>query len=54
MIANWTHASVADKYNVKVALVSRLVKQYKADNGCFNEPTGKQQATETKLKAITC
>jgi hypothetical protein len=39
MIASWTHANVAAKFNVKVALVGRLIKQYKADPSCFNEVT---------------
>ena len=53
MVAGWTHASVAAKFNVKAALVSRLVKQYKADASCFDEPTSKQRAVQVKIKAVT-
>ncbi len=40
------------KFKVKAPLVSRLVRQYKADPGCFDEPTPKEQRKSAKVNAV--
>ena len=47
-----SHADAAARFCVKVPLVRRLLKQYRADPGCFDEPAPKKQLREVKAKAV--
>ena len=47
-----SHADAAIKFGVKVPLVHRLLKQYKADPTCFDDPAPKQRLKETKVRVV--
>ena len=47
-----SHADAAIKFQVKTPLVSRLVRQFRADPSCFDEPTQKMKDRVEKMEAV--